>query len=61
MPDEAKQRGRKPIPDAQKKRSYTLSLSLVEIAELERQALAGGETVSRWVVAKMKLDKTKGS
>ena len=59
MPDEPKQRGRKPIPETQKKRSYTLSLSPAEISELERQATAGGETTSRWVVARLRLDKPK--
>lgn len=57
MNEEPKQRGRKPIPDTQKKRSYTLSLSPAEITELEAQAARAGETVSRWVVAKMRLDK----
>lgn len=60
MPDEPKQRGRKPIPETQKKRSYTLSLSPSQISELERQAAAGGETTSRWVVARLRLDKPKG-
>lgn len=53
--------GRKTKQPAQKKKSYTLSLSLSQIAELERQAQASGETVSRWVVAKMKLDKAKSA
>lgn len=57
MAEEPKQRGRKPIPETQKKRSYTLSLTPVEITELEAQAGQAGETVSRWVVAKMKLSK----
>ncbi len=59
MQEESKKRGRKPMADADKKRSYTLSLSPAEITELERQAAAGKETVSRWVVAKMRLDKPK--
>jgi len=59
MQEEPKQRGRKPIDATHRKRSYTLSLSPDEITELERQASMGGKTVSRWVAAKLKLDKPK--
>lgn len=60
MQDEPKKRGRKPMAEAAKKRSYTLSLSPGEITELERQAAESKEpTVSRWVVARMKLDKPR--
>lgn len=53
--------GAKAKPETQKKRSYTLSLSPGEISELERQAAGGGVTTSRWVAARLKLDKGTGA
>jgi hypothetical protein len=57
MQDEPKQRGRKPIPEEQKKRSYTLSLTPAESAELEQQAGKAGKNPSQFVVTKLRLDK----